>query len=312
MTRRTATAQATSSAPALPCDTMPMTRTAAQAFEVTIDFRRHGDWEQWLLLTADHHWDNPHCNRDLLKQHLDEAVARGAPIWSFGDAFCAMQGRYDPRRDPSDVRPEHRVRNYLDALVNTRAEWWQPYAGYLQFESCGNHELAIERHCETSLGERFAAVHNLTGGSVTTGPYAGWIRVRFRDRGTSRGSHTQSVTIAYDHGSGGGGPVTKGVIQTNRRSVYLPDADIMLTGHIHEAWQLEVERERLSESGKPYLDTLLHVQLATYKEERLDPGGSGFHVERGRPPKPLGGWWLRFYWSRARERVHYQVIRTER
>lgn len=36
--------------------------------------------EQWVFLCPDIHWDNPHCNRDLLKRHLDEAVKMGARI----------------------------------------------------------------------------------------------------------------------------------------------------------------------------------------------------------------------------------------
>jgi hypothetical protein len=33
------------------------------------------------------------------------------------------------------------------------------------------------------------------------------------------------------------------------------------------------------------------VRTATYKEEWAD-GYMGFHVERGRGPKPLGGYWM--------------------
>ena len=43
------------------------------------------NWEQWVLLVSDQHWDNPLCERDLLADHYNEAVARGAPILSFGD-----------------------------------------------------------------------------------------------------------------------------------------------------------------------------------------------------------------------------------
>ena len=43
------------------------------------------NWEQWVLLVSDQHWDNPLCDRELLADHYNEAVARGAPILSFGD-----------------------------------------------------------------------------------------------------------------------------------------------------------------------------------------------------------------------------------
>jgi len=34
--------------------------------------------EAEFLLISDLHWDNPKCDRDLLKSHLDEAVRRNA------------------------------------------------------------------------------------------------------------------------------------------------------------------------------------------------------------------------------------------
>lgn len=53
--------------------------------------------EAIYLLISDIHFDNPHCDRALLKRHLDKALDIGATIMIFGDLFCAMQGKYDPR-----------------------------------------------------------------------------------------------------------------------------------------------------------------------------------------------------------------------
>lgn len=39
----------------------------------------------YLLLLSDLHWDNPHCDRALLKRHLDLALERNAAIMIFGD-----------------------------------------------------------------------------------------------------------------------------------------------------------------------------------------------------------------------------------
>lgn len=61
-------------------------------------------WEQWILLTSDWHFDNAHCDLTLLKRDFDEAKRRNAPIMAFGDLFCLMQGRYDPRRSRSGMR----------------------------------------------------------------------------------------------------------------------------------------------------------------------------------------------------------------
>ncbi len=57
------------------------------------------------------------------------------------------------------------------------------------------------------------------------------------------------LIMAYHHGYGGGGPVTKDVIQTNRRAVYLPDANIVISGHTHDRWIVPVTRNRISHIG---------------------------------------------------------------
>jgi hypothetical protein len=110
------------------------------------------------------------------------------------------------------------------------------------------------------------------------------------------------VRLKYFHGSGGGGPVTKGVIQSNRQAVFLPDADIVVNGHIHESWVLALKRERLSDKGIIYQDLQHHVRTATYKDDYGD-GATGWHVGRGAPPKPMGACWLKFYYDRKHVRM---------
>ena len=249
------------------------------------------DWQQPYLLISDVHWDNPHCERALLKEHLDEAVRREAGILVFGDFFCAMQGKYDKRADKSALRPEHQATNYLDALVDTAATWLEPYSKNIVMLADGNHETAIRKHLETDLLERLCQKL----GVLHMG-YSGYVRFLFEQSG---GSRRISKTLYWHHGSGGGGPVTKGVIQHARRAASV-EADIYVTGHIHEAWQLENPVMRLSANGIERIDQQHHVQCATYKQE-YTPGG-GFHVERGRPPKPLGGWWLTWQLRAARVR----------
>jgi hypothetical protein len=235
------------------------------------------------------------------KRHLDQAVERGAGILRFGDFFCAMQGKYDPRADKSSLRPEHQVTNYLDALVDTATEYLKPYAEHIIMVGRGNHEESIKRRQETDLIARLCK-----GLGVNAGGYSGFVRFMF----SRAGSGYSNFPLYYHHGHGGGGPVTKGTIQTNRRAVYLPDAKFVVGGHIHEEWMLTIPRVRLSEAGKVYLDEQIHIQLPTYKQE-FDLAG-GYHVENGRPPKPLGGVWLRFYYDVSqRGRVGFDLLRAK-
>lgn len=287
---------------------MKVERISPHVLDITVEFNNRTDLNQWFLLSSDRHWDNPHSDWKLQKKHLDQARERNAKVLDFGDLFCVMQGKYDRRASKSNVRPEHQTDNYLDAVVNTAVDWFSPYADMFALVSEGNHESAIRRNHETDLIERFVSALNYKNGThLTRGLYTGWVRFRFKRlssgvRGTSR-----ILNLNYTHGYGGGGPVTKGVIQANRKAVYLPDADFCVSGHIHEHWLMTQPRERLSKLGKLYIDEQVHVCLPTYKEEYLM--GQDFHRERGRPPKPLGAYWIRFFMER--DDVKYEFIRAK-
>lgn len=249
------------------------------------------DWKQHILLTADRHHDNLHTKQQLERQHLELAKERDAPILDFGDLHCAMEGKYDPRKNYDNMRSEYTGNNYFDRLVDVGENFYGPYADQFAVMGYGNHERSILKHNETDLTARLARRLRLRSerdDRAFVGGYSGWIFLRFRIQSTVR----QTLKIKYHHGHGGGGPVTKGVIQTNRRAVYLPDADIVVTGHIHEAWCVPITRERVSQAGKSYRDIQWHVSLPTYKDEYIVEDGTGYHIEGGRPPKPLGCAWL--------------------
>jgi hypothetical protein len=68
--------------------------------------------------------------------------------------------------------------------------------------------------------------------------------------------------------------------------------DVFTMGHIHENAARNDVREQVHthpKSGHSVEHKRIHLMLTgTYKEEYQD-GFSGWHVERGAPPKPLGG-----------------------
>lgn len=262
---------------------------------ITIDVSKNK--EQWFLLSSDHHWDNPDCDRDLFEKHLKEAKEKNAHVFMVGDFFCAMQGKYDRRASKDKIRPEHQKTDYLDSLVSTAAEWLEPYKEQIALIGLGNHETAILKNHETNLIERLVERLNINNkNKVFSGGYGGYIRLNFERANRSR----VPLNIKYFHGYGGGGPVTKGVIQSYRQSQYFPDADIVISGHVHEQYTICYMQERLSDSGKIQLKEQWHVRMPTYKDEYKD-GHSGWHVETGKPPKPLGAWWLKVTYNRFRK-----------
>jgi len=257
-----------------------------------------------VLLISDLHWDNPHCDRELLKKHLDEAKAGNHDILINGDLFCAMQGKYDGRRSKGDIRPEHNNSRYLDSLVETASDWFAPYAKHIKVVGYGNHETSILRHCETDLIERFVTLLNHKGGGeVQVGGYGGWVIYQFHQNKIFRGSYK----IKYFHGSGGGGVVTKGSINFNRMQTMIEGADAIWMGHVHESMEITYTVERLSQSYLTQLRDVLMIRTPAYKEE-YDGGKGGWHVERGAPPKPMGGRWLVI--TPKRDKENMEILAT--
>jgi UDP-2,3-diacylglucosamine pyrophosphatase LpxH len=247
---------------------------------------------QKFAMISDVHWDNPHCDRKLFKAHLDKCLEENIHIALNGDTFCLMQGKYDPRRSKNDIRPEHNKANYLDAVVDTAIEFFAPYAHLIVFVGYGNHETGIIKNCETDVIERFVSgLNRLTGSNVLVGGYGGWWIHRVEAKKINNKNTYSLFKIKYYHGSGGGGVVTKGVIQNNRMQVMIESADCIWSGHVHELYHHTDMAEEVvySVSGDWRINTkyIHHIRTASYKEE-YDEGYMGFHVERMRPPKPLG------------------------
>lgn len=255
-------------------------------------------WNHKVLLTGDRHHDNLHTDHQLEKRHLDKAKESNAPIIDIGDFFCLMQGKFDPRKSYTDLRPELTDGPYLDRVIDTAEEFYAPYADQFVVIGQGNHEASVLKRNETDMTKRITGRlkrHAKKKNRSNAGGYSGWILFRL---GGLKKSKSQTILLKYHHGYGGGGPVTKGVIQTNRRAVYLPDADIIVTGHIHESWVVPIKRERISQRGVIHQDYQWHVSVPTYKDE-YDRGQDGFHIWKGRPPKPLGCAWLTLSYEKA-------------
>jgi hypothetical protein len=250
-------------------------------------------FEQWVLLTSDRHHDSRWCDWDLETEHLEKAKKRNAIILDGGDLFDVMQGKFDPRRSYDDLREEYKSTDMLDKIVKDAAKFYGKYAHQFVMIGRGNHDQAILKNNGVDIISNLVyAMNTENDAHIQVGGYGGWVRFMF----TMQGTQHQSVNLKYFHGAGGGGPVTRGTIQSNRQAVYLPDADIVWNGHTHDEWVLPIARERLSSQGVVMQDIQWHVRTSTYKNEYHD-GAGGWHVETWKPPKPVGVVWIRFYYE---------------
>jgi hypothetical protein len=246
--------------------------------------------EQLTVAMSDLHWDNPHCRWDRLKRDLDKAVMMDAVIALGGDTFCLMQGRYDPRREDGNIRPEHAGGMYFDKIVDTAVEWFKPYAKHIVAIGYGNHETSIIKHNQTDIIARFIqGIKRETGHQIMTMGYGGWLVISLASSKNEYGSYHKSYRIKYFHGSGGGGEVTKGLIQHQRMQAATQGADCLWMGHVHEQYHVQVMLEALSQTGSMRVKQIEAdwLRTSTYKDE-FEDGSKGWHVERGGKAKPLG------------------------
>lgn len=261
-------------------------RLSPSAVEVRMIYKSSEKFS--FLLTSDHHFDSKKCDRKKLKAHHEAAKEKGAGIFCFGDLFDVMQGRSDRRGSKSDIRSEYLGGNYYDRVVDDAVKFYSNYAQNYLMITPGNHETSILKYQETDVIKRLVNGLNTENKTqIEVGTYSGWIHFVMESQ---HGGKIRSFWMFYHHGYGGGGAVTKGVIQTSRKAVYIPDASVIVSGHIHESWHVPISQERINRNGIPYIEKQHHISTPGYKEEYL--AHEGWHIERGSPPKPTGGYWM--------------------
>ena len=258
--------------------------------------------EIWNLYISDVHFDSVFCNRELFRSHLDEAIKRNANVCIFGDFFDAMEGRYDKRRSYPLLREEYKRDDYFDYVVKDAVKWLMPYAQLFDVLSDGNHEMSVLKHSGTNLMDRLVGSLREKGNNchVVHGGYGGWLRYMFSMSAELYRGTQHSIKVKYYHGSGGEAPVTRGVIQTNRQAVYLPDADIVVNGHNHHAFYIPITRERIGNKGRLFFDIQHHIRIPGYMQSYGD-GSDGWEAERGGVPKPIGAFWVCYSCANAKD-----------
>jgi len=218
---------------------------------------------------------------------MEEAKKRGAMVLCFGDFFCMMQGKYDPRRSKKDIRPEHNKANYLDAVFDDTAEQVEQYAHLFGVLADGNHETGILKNLEVNpLDNLVIRLKYKAKTNVERMGYHGFIRLRF-ERET--GGKIRSYLLYFHHGKFGG-IVTKGVLGVSRHGLVTPQADCIVTGHTHDRWAVPQVRYWLKRNGEVETREQMHVKTGTYKQEFT--GSGGWAIERIVAPKSLGGYWM--------------------
>lgn len=276
---------------------MKLTRHNPAVFTLTIPAK--SNQRQSMMLASDVHFDSSHCDIERFTKHLQTANDEKAPVLIAGDFFDAMQGHDDPRRSPEELKEQYAVSSYFDAITRDASNYLSQFEDVpIWLFGLGNHETAVLRKINTNLIERLAYDMRLHGHKAESAGYWGYLRV---EMDYVNGRDRQSKTVYWYHGVSSGAPVTKGVIQANRQSVYIHDADIVLNGHNHQAYWMPMQVERINQkTHEPYTVSVHYFRTPGYK---MSPGDSksvfGYGAERHRAPTPRGCVFVDFEYSKG-------------
>lgn len=258
-----------------------------------------------FLLLSDLHFDHPKCNREMLKQHIEECVEKDGYILINGDMFCVMQGRGDKRHTKSDVRPEDSNSRYFDSIVENAVEFFLPYAEKILFIGTGNHETSVLKRLETDLLRKFVELmYYKSKHRIVLGAYHGWIWIKCIigiDNKVGSGN-TVSYLIYHNHGTGGEAPVTGGTIEDSRKMTQVEGMDAIWQGHNHNKYNRQVGVHYLDKnpgSLKAKFRIVEVIRTGSYKQEYT---GNGWHIETNKSAKPLGGIWLTLIPRRSKDK----------
>lgn len=222
-----------------------------------------------LRLMSDLHIGAAHVDYALIKEELDDAAWNQDRILLNGDVFDMILPKDTKRYKPSTVHPRIARRDdQVDAAVDWGVELLGPVAHLIDMIGTGNHEAVITHYHSTDPILRLLVRLEMIAKErdpehvIHYGGYTGFVDYRLRAR--TKGKGGSRWVLYYHHGSGGAAPVTKGLIDFNRKDVFI-DADMIWMGHRHHRLQVAVEKLRCPQLGdEPDVRSVRHLQTGAY------------------------------------------------
>jgi hypothetical protein len=282
-----------------------LTKHSPEGVEIEVEAESRDELN--VMYSSDIHADSISCDLDLFKTHLEQANKAKAPVIINGDLFDAMQGRFDPRRDPEDLKQEFKVSSYFDALVMWHSQLLRKFKDIPCFIiGEGNHEASVRKMNGTSLTERLAYDLSLHGVNAVGVGFWGYVRVTFKYK---KGNGNASHLLYFHHGKSSGAVVTKGAIEFQRQSVYIRDAQVVLNGHIHEAMSMAHKVERLNHrTMRTYTELVWYLRTPGYVFSPSDTGKTtGWVAEKHKAPKPRGCMFGTYRYDNKRSEVTLDI-----
>lgn len=130
------------------------------------------------------------------------------------------------------------------------------------------------------------------------GGYTGFVDYRLKYSSSDKNGGSYRWILYYHHGSGGAAPVTRGIIDFNRKDVFI-DSDMIWMGHKHQKMSIVVEKLRCPFKGEDVeVREVHHVMTGAYfstyvnqsqKSVREHGRKSNYAADLGLAPGGRGG-----------------------
>ena len=253
-----------------------------------------------FTLMSDLHIGGASTDHASIQSDLKLGKDQGDRISINGDIFDAILPKDHKRYRPEAVHPELRNRSdMLNGALDMAFEMLEPYAKQIDMLGCGNHEDTVAKYNGLDIVQLLVyRLNKECGSSISYGGYTGFISYS-ASSGKKKGAGKQmAVVIYYHHGAGGSSPVTKGMIDFNRKGVWV-DSDVVWLGHKHnKLTDTTPLRMRCPQQGdQPILDQQVYVMSGSYldtmkfqtQQEIMNGRVSTYAADWGLPPQAKGG-----------------------
>lgn len=238
-----------------------------------------------IIWIDDLHFDNPDTDKTKLKKILESKP--NAYICIGGDAFDLMESFGDPRQSKDRISKNQWSDTYVNDILNSFVEFFQPYAKRLLCINFGNHEGSFLKRYGTDIGAIAASMLNdRTGSSIVCGDYAGYINLSFLKDGVVNDSRSQ--IIYYTHSSGSIGKRSKGTLAIDILKGQHPSADIVIFGHDHDTFIKPESVEVMSRNKLNLEDKLMWFISAPTSKDEFSGKKRGFHHEKNMGKRTIG------------------------
>lgn len=241
-----------------------------------------------LWLMSDLHIGANHVDYRLIKKEIREAIRRNDRILINGDVFDAILPGDRKRFTPDVLHPRLQGRrNILNAAVDWALEILAPAAHLIDMIGVGNHDVSVEKYGNVDvvrlLVDRLQEI-SPKNHTIHYGGYGGFVEYQ---------NLRKSWVMYYHHGSGGASPVTKGMIDFNRKDVWVL-ADLIWMGHKHNRWAGHTIRMEMG----PTFRNVYHVMTGAYFKTYCGQGQgslrehgrvSNYAADMGLAPQGMGG-----------------------